>query len=74
RGEAATAAGRFEDAAGEYEVAVRLAANDASLQLALAEACVAAQRPERAKEALEKVRQLEPNNGRAAELMEKLAK
>jgi len=66
--------GAFGPAAEEYEVAVKLDAKDPALQLALAEACLSANREDRARQALERVQKLDPDNARAAKLLENLAR
>ncbi len=72
-GKAAIGNGDFPAAADEFEVAVQLDGKDVVSQVALAEACVRAGRPDRARQALGRVRELEPGNPRAAALEKDLA-
>jgi Flp pilus assembly protein TadD len=72
--EAALGRSQFAEAANEYDVAVQIDGDNSSLQMGLAEACLKANRPDRAKRALEQVRKLEPDNARAAAMLENLAK
>ncbi len=60
--EAALGTNQFAAAADEYEVAVTLDNKNVSLQLALAEACLQAKRHDRAKQALDRARELRPGN------------
>jgi tetratricopeptide (TPR) repeat protein len=62
----------FGHAADEYEVAVKLDEKSVALNLALADACLQVNRPARAREALNKVLELDPANRRAATLREQL--
>lgn len=67
-GKAAVGSGDFPAAANEFEVAVQLDSKDVASQLALAEACLRAKRTDRARQALQRVRELDPGNTRATEL------
>ena len=73
-GEARVGCQDLPQAVEEYEVAVKLDADNASLQLALAEVCLKTDNHNRARQALEKVLELEPGNARAAKILEGLAR
>ncbi|HVU87255.1 MAG TPA: tetratricopeptide repeat protein [Pirellulales bacterium] len=72
-GKAAVGSGDFRTAADEFEVAVQLDGKDVASQIALAEACLRADRRDRARQALQRVRELAPGNPRAAALEKDLS-
>jgi len=71
-GRAETGLGRGDDAADEFEVAVRLKPDDGALAMELAEACVKAKRTERARAVLEELLHRDPENAEARGLLETL--
>ncbi len=70
--EAALGTNQFATAANEYEVAATLDNKNVSLQLALRRSLCAGQTSRPAKQALDRVRELEPGNARAIKLEENL--
>jgi predicted Zn-dependent protease len=72
RAEALVASNSPKDAADEYERAAILSPDDLALRLALAQACVKAAQPERAKAALEKLLKHDADYPGARQLLESL--